>query len=272
MPNRHEALSVLKSGTSQSRPIRQSRLSTNPPRHGHADTWRSHGSICRRAIPKRTFIVRQVRTAASLSTGCRPRLPVGRATHAMSGSNQTVSDPRRSSAFAIGPEPMAPQWLTLRGPVQGLVGRCVRSAHPPQLSRWIHEMNPRRDLCNKAEQDRNRIDRENNRRAARRGRRPANCRKRWHRRGKVCPAPLAYRGATRPPHRKAPQGPVSPLGYPCLPQRPKGPLGAFLRNLSVIAFPALQCANGAAQAFPTLFARSGCFPVRDYGINADLFP
>jgi hypothetical protein len=46
-------LSVLKSATSQSRPIRQSRLSTNPV-------------VCRSAIPKRTFIVRQVWTAASL--------------------------------------------------------------------------------------------------------------------------------------------------------------------------------------------------------------
>ena len=38
-------LSVLKSGTAQSRPIRRRRLSTNPPRHGHSDQWRSHGSI-----------------------------------------------------------------------------------------------------------------------------------------------------------------------------------------------------------------------------------
>ena len=30
----------------------------------------------------------------------------------------------------------------LREPVQGLVSRCVWSAHPPQLSRWIHKMNP----------------------------------------------------------------------------------------------------------------------------------
>jgi hypothetical protein len=45
--------SALKSGTSQSRPIRQSRLSTNPV-------------VCRSAMPNRTFVVRQVWTAASL--------------------------------------------------------------------------------------------------------------------------------------------------------------------------------------------------------------
>ena len=59
-------LRVLKSGTSQSRPTNRNRLSTNPPRHGLSDQWRSHGSICRRAMPNRTFIVRQVWTAASL--------------------------------------------------------------------------------------------------------------------------------------------------------------------------------------------------------------
>jgi len=46
-------LNVLKSGTSRSGSIRESRLSTNPV-------------VCRNAIPKRTFIVRQVCTAASL--------------------------------------------------------------------------------------------------------------------------------------------------------------------------------------------------------------
>jgi hypothetical protein len=45
--------SVLKSGTAQSRPIRHNRLSTNPV-------------VCRSAMPKRTFIVRQVWIAASL--------------------------------------------------------------------------------------------------------------------------------------------------------------------------------------------------------------
>ena len=59
-------LSVLKFGTTQSRSIRRNRLSTNPPRHGHSDQWRFHGSICLSAMPNSTFIVRQVWIAASL--------------------------------------------------------------------------------------------------------------------------------------------------------------------------------------------------------------
>ena len=57
------------------------------------------GSICRSAIPNRTFMVRQVWTAAPLSLGCRPRLSVGCAVHDMFGSNQIVSEPRRLSAL-----------------------------------------------------------------------------------------------------------------------------------------------------------------------------
>ena len=37
-------------------------------------------------------------------------------------------------------------------PVPGRVGRWCRSAHPCQLPRWIHKMNPTRDLCNRAGQ------------------------------------------------------------------------------------------------------------------------
>jgi hypothetical protein len=33
---------------------------------------------------------------------------------------------------------------------QGRVGRCVRSDHPPKLSRWIRAMNPSRNLYNRA--------------------------------------------------------------------------------------------------------------------------
>ena len=40
--------------------------------------------------------------------------------------------------------------LVIGRPVQRLVARSVRSAHTLQLSRWIHKMNPSRDLCNKA--------------------------------------------------------------------------------------------------------------------------
>jgi hypothetical protein len=39
----------------------------------------------------------------------------------------------------------------IRGPVHGLVGRCVWSALSPQLPRWIHKTNPSQDLCNKAD-------------------------------------------------------------------------------------------------------------------------
>jgi hypothetical protein len=78
--------SVLTSGTAQSRPIRRSRLSTNPV------VWRS-------AIPNSTFIVRQVWIASSLQSGGRPRLPVGAASQVMVRSNQIVSEPRRLSAL-----------------------------------------------------------------------------------------------------------------------------------------------------------------------------
>jgi hypothetical protein len=61
------------------------RLSTNPV-------------VCRCAMPNSTFMVRQVRMAASLQSGCRLRLPVGAASEVMARSNQIVSKPRRLSA------------------------------------------------------------------------------------------------------------------------------------------------------------------------------
>jgi len=76
---------VLKSGTFQSRPTNRSRLSTNPV-------------VWRRGIPNNTFIVRQTCIAASLNSGCRPRLPVGAACQVISGSNQIDSEPRCFSA------------------------------------------------------------------------------------------------------------------------------------------------------------------------------
>ena len=76
---------VLKSGTGQSRPVSRSRLSTKPV------VWRS-------AIPKSTFMVKQVWIAASLKVRDLPLLPEGLAPHFISGSNQIVSDPRRFSA------------------------------------------------------------------------------------------------------------------------------------------------------------------------------
>jgi hypothetical protein len=77
--------SVLKSGTVQFRPTSRSRLSTKPV------VWRN-------AMPKSTFIVRHVWTAASLQVCWRPRRPVGAASQFISGSNQIVSEPRRLSA------------------------------------------------------------------------------------------------------------------------------------------------------------------------------
>lgn len=50
--------------------------------------------------------------------------------------------------------PAALERLVLRRPVQGPVSRGFRSAHPIQLSRWIHKMNPSRDLRKKACKDR----------------------------------------------------------------------------------------------------------------------
>src|SRR5690554_2255812 len=40
--------------------------------------------------------------------------------------------------------------FTVGWPVPGLVSRGCVSAHTSQLPRWIHEMNPQRDLCNRA--------------------------------------------------------------------------------------------------------------------------
>jgi hypothetical protein len=55
--------------------------------------------VFRSAIPSKTFMVRQVLTAASLSAGCCPRLIRGCAAQTTSGSNRTVRDPRRFSAL-----------------------------------------------------------------------------------------------------------------------------------------------------------------------------
>lgn len=52
---------------------------------------------------------------------------------------------RRPNHVRIKPDCQRPAALErpiIRGPVQRLVGRCVRSAHDLQLSRWIHNMNP----------------------------------------------------------------------------------------------------------------------------------
>ena len=62
-------LSVLKSGTDQSRPISRSRLSTKPPRHGHSDQWRSHGSMADTFGASRRF-----RILAVIDDCCRENL------------------------------------------------------------------------------------------------------------------------------------------------------------------------------------------------------
>jgi hypothetical protein len=65
---------------------------------------RSTGPFSGRPSP---FIVRHVRIAASLQSGCRPRLPVGAAFHVMAGSNRIVREPRRLSAsLSVGQFPV----------------------------------------------------------------------------------------------------------------------------------------------------------------------
>jgi hypothetical protein len=76
-------------------------------------------------VPNRTFMVRQVRLAASLQSG----LPVGAAFHVMAGSNQIAREPRRLSAL-------------LQAGQSRSCGSGCRSAHAPQPLRWIHRMNP----------------------------------------------------------------------------------------------------------------------------------
>lgn len=71
-----------------------------PPRHGHWDQWRFHGSICQSGRPHSTFTIRQNWIAASENTGGRPGRPALIAIHAMSVSvsSQINSDPRRLKA------------------------------------------------------------------------------------------------------------------------------------------------------------------------------
>jgi hypothetical protein len=55
-------------------------------------------------------------------------------------------EPDRQRAAAL-------ERLALGRPVPSLVGGARRSAHAAQLPRWIHEMNPSPDLCNRAARD-----------------------------------------------------------------------------------------------------------------------
>lgn len=90
-------LRVEKSGTGQSRPAILMMLAAIPPRHGHSDQSRFHGSICRSGRPNRTFTMRQNCTAASENTGERPGRPASGANQTMSLSSQTSNEPRRFS-------------------------------------------------------------------------------------------------------------------------------------------------------------------------------
>ena len=129
--------SVLKSGTVQFRPTSRSRLSTNPPRHGHSDQWRFHGSICRSAMPNSFH--REARLDSGIAVGLLAATPACR--RGIPAHLGVKPDRQRAPAlecFIVG-------W-----PVPGLVGRGYGSAHASQLPPWIREMNPSRDLCNRA--------------------------------------------------------------------------------------------------------------------------
>jgi hypothetical protein len=79
-------------------PTQHCRLSITDKR-SESDTWDFFNSPHRTDFRAPfTIIVRQVWMAASLSSGCRSRLPVGAASQVMEGSNQIVSEPRRLSA------------------------------------------------------------------------------------------------------------------------------------------------------------------------------
>ena len=80
-------------------------------------------------MPNRTFIVRQVCTAFVAVNRLSSTFASGR-----SIPTHLRVKPDRQRAAAL-------QRLVVSWPVLGLVTRYVRSAHPPQLSRWIHEMN-----------------------------------------------------------------------------------------------------------------------------------
>jgi hypothetical protein len=92
-------------------------------------------------MPNSTFMVGQVRIAASLSSGCRPRLPVGAA------SGHGGIEPDRQQAAA-------PERCVIGWQVPGLVGGGCGSAHALRLPHWFHEMNPSPDLCSRASQHR----------------------------------------------------------------------------------------------------------------------
>jgi hypothetical protein len=120
---------VLKLGVAQSSPTNRNRLCTKPV-------------VCRNGSPNSTFKVRQVWIAASLKLCCRPRLPVGAGTQAVSGSNQPLiaaSSDRRSTDRQRSARLQA---VIVRRSVCGLVLGWGPDTHTFLLSRWIQNMNP----------------------------------------------------------------------------------------------------------------------------------
>ena len=122
-------LSVLKFETAQSRPISRNRFSTVRPspkgrllqRHAEQHLHRQAGL---------DGCVTVVGLSATLSGRC-------------SVPRHGGIEPDRQRAAAL-------ERFVIGGPVPGLVGGGCRSAHAAQLPRWIHEMNPSWDLCNRA--------------------------------------------------------------------------------------------------------------------------
>ena len=77
-------------------------------------------------------------------------IAVGRLAPALAGGgglpgNRGI-EPDRQRAAAL-------QRVVVARPVSGLVGRWCGSAHPDRLPRWIHEVNPSQNLCNRAVHD-----------------------------------------------------------------------------------------------------------------------
>ncbi len=72
---------MLKSDTGQSSPVTSRRLATSQV-------------ACLSGRPNSAFSVRQAQMAASVKVAERLRVPLGSASHTVSGSNQISSDPR----------------------------------------------------------------------------------------------------------------------------------------------------------------------------------
>ncbi len=103
-------LSVLKSGTSRSRPIRCSRLLTKPV-------------VCLSAMPISTFMVGQVRIAASLSTALAGR-------RSLPGHGGIEPDRQQAAS---------PERCVIGWPVPGLIGGGVSGKSRLKLSGRVHE-------------------------------------------------------------------------------------------------------------------------------------